>query len=54
MLKLVSPLFLIFVAVSFRIFTYSVADNTLFGNPITALLTLDENLSINDFFKMYA
>lgn len=51
MLKLVSPLFLIFVVVSFRIFTYSAGVNTLIGNPITALFSLDENISINDIIK---
>ena len=50
-LILISPILFLFVFVSLRISLYSMSINTLIGNPITALLTIDQNISINDLIK---
>ena len=50
-LILISPILFLFVFVSLRISLYSMSINTLIGNPISALLTIDQNISINDLIK---
>lgn len=46
-----SPVFLLFIIVGFRLSWYSFSLMTILGNPITALFTFGDNISLNDIIK---
>ncbi len=45
------PAFLLFVIISIRIGLYSVSVTTIFGNPIIAIITMGNNIALNDLIK---
>lgn len=49
--KIATPFLLFFIIISLRTGVYSFSVMTLIGNPITAIFTLGENLSLNDLLK---
>lgn len=51
MSKIVTPFLLFFIVISFRLSWYSVSWMTFLGNPITAVFTFGENISLNDIIK---
>ena len=50
-IKVALPLLALFVIVSFRQGFYFTSVTTIFGNPLIALFTIGENLSLNDIIK---
>lgn len=46
-----TPLFLFFIVISLRESWYSISLMTILGNPITAIFTFGENISLNDIVK---
>ena len=51
LILLLGPAFLLFIIVSIRIGLYSTSLTTILGNPILAIFTAGENISINDLLK---
>src|SRR5690554_908098 len=49
--KIATPFLLFFIIISLRTGVYSFSVMTLIGNPLTAIFTLGENLSLNDLLK---
>lgn len=49
--KIVSPFLIFFIIISLRTGLYSVSITTLLGNPILAIITFGENISLNDIIK---
>lgn len=52
-IKLATPLLLLFIIVSLREGLYLTSLTTIVGNPIVALFTIGENLSLNDVLKSW-
>jgi len=50
-IKVAIPAILLFIIVSVRVGVYSFSPTILFGNPIIALFTMGENMSLNDFLR---
>ncbi len=46
------PFLLLFIVVSLRMSWYSFSITTVIGNPIAAIFTFSENISLNDIIKM--
>ena len=51
LLLLLSPAFLLFIIVSFREGFYNTSVSTILGNPLIAIFTAGENVSLNDLIK---
>jgi hypothetical protein len=49
--KLATPFLLFFIIISLRMSWYSLSWMTIIGNPITAIFTFGENISLNDIIK---
>lgn len=49
--KIATPFLLFYIIITLRTGLYSFSVMTLIGNPITAIFTLGENLSLNDLLK---
>ncbi|QAA81301.1 hypothetical protein EI546_05965 [Aequorivita sp. H23M31] len=49
--NITTPLFLLFIIVGLRASWYSLSVMTIIGNPITAIFTFGENISLNDIIK---
>jgi len=47
----VLPFLIFFILISFRNSLYSLSISTIFGNPLIALYTINENVSLNDIIK---
>ncbi len=45
------PAFLLFIIVAIRTGFYTISATTIFGNPIIALITMGNNIAINDIIK---
>ena len=46
-----SPFLIFFIVIALRLSLYSISMMTIFGNPLTTILTFGDNLSINDIIK---
>lgn len=49
--SVVAVMLLLFITVSVRMGLYSISVNTILGNPIVALFTMNHNMAINDVLK---
>ncbi|MCL8006651.1 EpsG family protein [Gelidibacter japonicus] len=49
--KIATPFLLFFILIAFRQSWYSISVMALIGNPITAIMTFGENISLNDIIK---
>ena len=49
--QLLSPAFLLFIIVSIRLGFYSISVSTIMGNPLIAIFTASETVSLNDLIK---
>ena len=51
LVKILIPIFLLFIIVSLRKGLYTTSITSIFGNPILAILSMGNNLSLNDLIK---
>jgi len=51
LIMVLSPAFILFIVVSIRMGFYNTSISTIMGNPLLAIFTAGENISINDLIK---